>query len=136
MRYLGVDYGLKRVGLALTDPDGVLAYPYSVIEWERRDDLFQRLLEVIVAERVEAVVVGLPLALDGSDTETTRMVRNFVQRLTRRIDLPVHLADERLSSWEAEEAMKEAGVSWKKRKRHLDSEAAARILKSFLENPA
>ena len=132
MRYLGIDYGLKRVGLAMTDPGGSVAYPHSIIEWERRDELFDRLLAVIRDEGVEAVVVGLPLGLDGEETETTRIARNFAARLNRRTGLPVHLEDERLTSFEAERAMQEVGVPWKKRKKHLDSQAALRILQGFL----
>ncbi len=134
MRHLGIDYGLKRVGLALSDPQGILAFAHTTIGWERRDELFAQLLQVIEQERVEAIVIGLPLGLDGQDTETTRMVRNFAARLGRRTDLPIHLIDERYTSYEAEQAMKEAGVSWKKRKKNLDSQAAATILESFLRD--
>lgn len=132
MRTLGIDFGLKRVGLALTDPDGVMAFPRPALERTTRDRLFADLLALIEAEDVGRVVVGLPLALDGSDTETTRQARNFAESLGRRTPLPIELVDERLTSAEAEELLKEAGLCGKKRKARLDSQAAVIILEAWL----
>jgi putative Holliday junction resolvase len=132
MRVLALDYGQRRVGLALCDPEGILAWPLPSITWERADDLFARILAVVSAEGVEAVVVGLPLSLQGEDTLTTRQTRNFAARLGRRLSVPIHLFDERLSSAAAEEELKEAGLGWKKRKKALDSQAAVKILESYL----
>lgn len=132
MRVLALDYGQRRVGLALCDPEGILAWPLETITWERADALFARILAVVEAEGVQAVVVGLPLDLEGRDTLTTRQARNFAERLGRRLSVPVHLFDERLSSAAAEEELKEAGLGWKKRKKALDSQAAVKILESYL----
>lgn len=134
MRALGIDFGLKRVGLAVSDPTGTLVSPYRTIVRTTRDALFDELAEILRDEAVEAVVVGLPLSLDGADTLTTRQVRNFAASLSRRTDLPVHLMDERLSSAQAETELNAAGVRGKKRKAVLDSQAAAVILRSWLES--
>ncbi|MDD3313555.1 Holliday junction resolvase RuvX [Pseudodesulfovibrio sp.] len=134
MRALGVDFGLKRVGLALSDRTGTLVSPYRTIERTTRDALFDELAEILQKESVEAVVVGLPLSLEGEDTLTTRQVRNFAASLARRTELPVHLMDERLSSAQAEEELNAANVRGKKRKAVLDSQAAAVILRSWLES--
>jgi putative Holliday junction resolvase len=132
MRTLGIDFGLKRVGLAITDPEGMMAFPRPAIIRTTKDKFFEELLTLIQAEAVEQIVVGLPLALDGSDTETTRQARNFAQRLARRTPLPIELMDERLTSAEAEARLKEAGLCGKKRKARLDSQAAVIILETWL----
>ena len=134
MRALGIDFGLKRVGLAVSDPTGTLVSPLKTIERKTRDGLFDELTEIIHNESIDAVVVGLPLSLEGEDTLTTRQARNFAESLGRRTDVPIHLMDERLSSAEAEEELNAAGLRGKKRKMALDSQAAVIILRSWLEN--
>lgn len=134
MRALGIDFGLKRVGLAVSDPTGTLVSPYRTIERTTRQKLFDELLEIIQKEAVEVIIVGLPLSLAGEDTLTTRQARNFADSLGRRTDRPIHLMDERLTSAQAEEELNAANVRGKKRKLALDSQAAVVILRSWLEN--
>ncbi|GAB7023544.1 Holliday junction resolvase RuvX [Salidesulfovibrio brasiliensis] len=134
MRVLAIDFGTRRVGLAISDPTGTLASPYKTIERSTRDALFDELLEIIQKEAVQTVVVGLPLSLDGEDTLTTRQARNFADSLARRIEQPVHLVDERLSSAEAENELRAAGLKRKKKKMALDQQAATVILRTWLEN--
>ncbi len=134
MRTLGIDFGLKRVGLALSDPRGTLAFPYRTITRTTRDALFAELLAVIAAEGVEAVVVGLPLTLDGGESTTTRQARNFAASLARRTPLPVALADERLSSAAADDDLDAAGLrDHARRKAARDQQAAVRILQTHLD---
>ena len=136
MRVLGIDYGQVRVGLALTDPEGRMAFPRPALVRTTRDALFAALLDLIQAEGVQAVVVGLPLTLDGEDSLTTRQTRNFAESLARRTTAPVHLMDERLSSAAAQEQLKEAGLCSRKMKNRLDSQAAVQILESWIaQNP-
>ena len=134
MRALGVDFGLKRVGLATSDRTGTLVSPYKTIVRTTRDALFDELLDIIVEEAIEVVVVGLPLSMDGEDTLTTRQARNFAESLGRRTDTPIHLMDERLTSAQAEEELNAANVRGKKRKMALDSQAAVVILRSWIES--
>ena len=134
MRALGIDFGLKRVGLAVSDRTGSLVSPFKTIERKTRDGLFDELIEIIQNELIETVVVGLPLSMEGEDTLTTRQARNFAESLGRRTDIPIHLMDERLTSAEAEEELNAAGLRGKKKKMALDSQAAVIILRSWLEN--
>ena len=134
MRALGIDFGLKRVGLAVSDRTATLVSPFKTIERTTRNALFDELLDIIVKESVEVIVVGLPLALNGDDTLTTRQARNFAESLSRRTEIPIHLMDERLTSAQAEEELNAANVRGKKRKMALDSQAAVVILRSWLEN--
>nr|WP_321258178.1 Holliday junction resolvase RuvX [uncultured Pseudodesulfovibrio sp.] len=134
MRALGIDFGLKRVGLAVSDRTGTLVSPFKTIVRTSRNALFDELQEIIQNESIETVVVGLPLSLDGEDTLTTRQARNFAESLGRRIEQPIHLMDERLTSAEAEEELNAAGLYGKKRKMTLDSQAAVIILRSWIES--
>lgn len=135
MRTLGIDFGTKRVGLAISDPEGRMAFPRPAIaraEGATRDSLFEALLALIEAEGVGEVVVGLPLTMEGGESLTTRQARNFAESLARRVSVPVRLVDERLSSAAAEEQLKEAGLCSRKSRKHLDSQAAVQILETWL----
>ncbi|WP_027721504.1 Holliday junction resolvase RuvX [Maridesulfovibrio zosterae] len=132
MKALGIDFGTKRIGLAITDPEKMFSFPLKVMQKTTRDAMFSELIEIIENEKVGEIIIGLPLSLDGEDTLTTRQVRNFAASLERRVDLPIHLVDERLSSIAAEEELKESGLWDKKRKKNLDSQAAKIILETWL----
>jgi len=136
MRVLAVDYGLARVGLALSDPEGRMAFPLATLSRTTRDKLFADLLAVIEKEGVERIVVGLPLTLDGGDSESTRRARNFAASLARRSPLPVELQDERLSTEAALEDLRQAGVRGKKKRAAVDQQAAVHILRTYLSRTA
>jgi putative holliday junction resolvase len=131
MKTIGIDFGTKRIGLAMTDAEGILAYPFKVLAKTTRDAMFSELLEIFETEKVDEIVIGLPLSLEGEDTLTTRQVRNFAASLGRRTTLPIHLVDERLSSIAAEDELKEAGLWNRKGKKNLDSQAAKIILETW-----
>lgn len=135
MKYLAVDYGQTRTGLAVSDPDGRMAFPLRTIVKETRAEFFAELLHCLEQESAEAVVVGLPLSMDGTESLSTRQVRNFVARLRRRTSLPVYLMNEQLSTCEAEEDLRSAGLRGERLRQVLDQQAAVRILESFLAIP-
>lgn len=139
MKLLGIDYGLVRTGVAVTDAGGRMAFPRCTVSMPAnttRAAFFEKLLAVVAAEAPQALVVGLPLREDGAETLTTRQVRRFVERLKRRVDLPVYVIPELLSTQEAEADLRAAGVAVRDRKPILDQQAAVRILESFLHEPA
>jgi putative Holliday junction resolvase len=131
MRYLAIDYGMKRTGLAVCDAEERIVSPLDVLHGSK--DLLDRLLRIIAAERIEAVVLGLPLNMDGSEGSQVQRVRTFAGQLRRRIEIPVYFQDERLSSFAAEQKLQEAGLSRGKRQERVDALAAAEILETFLE---
>lgn len=141
MKTLGIDFGLKRVGLALTDPAGSMAFPHKTIERvERhgqsgRDALFAELVDIVAQEGVERIVVGWPAPPDGIDSMTARQATNFAASMARRVTVPVLLMDETLSSSEALDDLRAAGVKQAKRKAILDQQAAVRILQSYIAAP-
>jgi len=131
MRYLAVDYGAKRTGLAICDPAETLASPLAVIEGQK--DLPKKIAEVVEAENVEAIVLGLPLNMDDSTGPQARLVFQFAEQLEKVLNIPIHFQDERLSTFSAAEKLASADFTMKKKKKRLDAIAAAEILEAFLE---
>lgn len=133
MKFLALDYGQKRTGIAVSDPNGKLAFPRITLVKQTRAAFFARLMELIDEEKPDAIVIGLPVLLDGKDSLTTRQVRNFVASLARRCSLPLYWMQETLSSHEAQLDLQEAGHSMAHMRPVLDQQAAVRILQSFLD---
>jgi len=143
MRYLAIDYGTKRTGLAICDQAETIASPYAIIEGQK--ELIKKIADIIEAENIEAIVLGMPLNMDGSKGAQARLVLKFAEQLKEHLDIPVHLQDERLSSFGAAEKLASADFTsssgrrprrspeGKKRKKRLDAVAAAEILEAFLE---
>lgn len=136
MRALGIDYGLRRIGLALSDPTGTIASPLETLvrRTGKRPPITK--LETIARERdVEHLVVGLPLSLDGNETEWCGEVRSVGERLAERLSLEVSFVDERMTSVRAERAVRASGLPKRKRedKRRIDAAAAQLILQAWLD---
>ncbi len=131
MRHLAIDYGAKRTGLAICDPDETVASPLTVIEGQK--DLLKKIKDVVEAENVEAIVLGLPLNMDDTVGSQAKLVFQFGEQLEKVLDIPVHFQDERLSTFGADEKLAAAELSRKKKKKRLDAIAAAEILEAFLE---
>ena len=133
---LCLDVGMRRVGVAVSDAAGITAQPLEVID--RKDtDPFAAIAALIEARDVEIVVVGLPLALDGTEGPAVRRTRRFVEDLCARVgDVTVVEWDERMSTVAAERAMLEGDVSRARRKESVDSVAASLILQSYLGSRA
>jgi len=131
-KILAIDYGQARVGLAVSDPDGRLAFPLTTIAWDTRDTLFARLLAVIEEHAPARIVIGYPARAGGDEGLTGRQVRKFAARLGRRTTLPLHFADEAHSTEEAAERLCEAGLSGKELLAKVDAMAAAVILERYL----
>lgn len=134
MRYLAIDYGMKRTGLAVCDAGETIASPLAVVQGHK--DLIQRIRRIATSEGIEAVVLGLPLNMDGTEGPQAKLVRNFGKELGRQLGIPVHFQDERLSSFEAEQRILEMDLSRAKKKERLDALAAADILQTFLDQKA
>jgi len=131
MRYLAIDYGTKRTGLAICDAGETITSPLTVIQ--NREPLPEKIAQIVETENVGAVVLGLPLNMDGSEGPQTQLVLNFADRLQAHLHIPVYLQDERLSSFGAEEKLAPANLSRGDKKKRLDAVAAAEILEAFLE---
>ncbi len=136
MRILGLDFGSKTVGVAVSDPTGLIASGVEIIRRDREDKLrktLSRIEELIVQYGVERIVLGCPLNMDDSSGDRVRKTEEFKEMLVRRTGLPVDFMDERLSTVEAIELMNEAGIAGKDRKEYVDKIAATFILQWYLD---
>jgi putative Holliday junction resolvase len=138
MKYLGLDYGSKTVGVAITDATGSVVREVEIIRRQKENALRRtcaRIEEIISSENVEVIVLGLPLNMDGTEGERAEKARLFGDMIARRTGLPVRFQDERLSTVEAYEIMDDENVrDLKDRKARVDSVAAAVILGDFLNS--
>ena len=133
-RILGIDYGNRRIGLAISDPLNIFAKPFHTIDKNKKPKFLNEIYKVIKSMNIEKVVVGLPLNMKGIDSEQTKIVRKFVQILKKKINIPIIFQDERLSSKSAKEYLIMQNISPSKNKKSVDSVAASIILQEFLDN--
>ena len=134
MRYLGLDVGDKRIGLALSDENGIIAG--SIGAYLRVGSLKKdvaNIKEIVAQKQAGAVVVGMPYSMSGADSQQTQRVRVFVEKLKEALDVEIFTQDERLSTVAAERALLEADMSRGKRKKAIDGLAATFILQGFLD---
>ncbi len=136
MRLIGLDYGRRTVGVAVSDPLGLTAQPLETIVRKEEHTLrrtLARLEELCRVYEVERIVLGLPLNMDDSEGERAALTRAFGEKLVQRTGLPLSYEDERLTTLEAEEVLRAAGLPKKEWKKHLDQMAASLILRSYME---
>ncbi|MCR5747429.1 MAG: Holliday junction resolvase RuvX [Lachnospiraceae bacterium] len=134
-RIIGLDFGSKTVGVAITDGLGLTAVSLEIIRRERETHLrptLRRIGEIIREKDVRLIVVGLPLNMDGSASPRSLMAEEFADELKRRTGLPVIMQDERLTTVEADEIIRLTGIHKKNRKEHIDAMAASIILTDYL----
>ena len=142
MRFVGLDIGEKRIGVAVSDVSGTLARPLGVLRPSSLDvdalDVVSTEIARLAAEEdgLGEIVIGLPRRLDGSPSDMTPRVEQFARRLQTKTSLPVTLQDERLSSREAESRLALRDKDWRSRKARLDAATAAVILQDYLDSRA
>ncbi|MCS6861212.1 MAG: Holliday junction resolvase RuvX [Abditibacteriales bacterium] len=133
MRILALDIGDVRIGVAVSDPLGMLASPHSVIERTSLQNDCERVRQLVEQLTAGEIVVGWPLRTDNQESAAAKKVEAFAQALRQVVNVPVRLVDERFSTKIADDAMKAAGRSSKKRRHTLDAAAAAVILQGYLD---
>jgi putative Holliday junction resolvase len=133
MRYLAIDLGEKRTGLALGDDETGLVSPAGMLNQPLGPAMIAALQRTIEQTGPGAVVVGLPLNMDGTEGPKAKAARAFGDALARQTGMPVHYQDERLSSFAAEQRMAQSGRTHKQKKQLRDALAAAEVLRDFLE---
>ena len=133
-RILGVDYGERRIGLALSDPFGIIAKPLTFIDRKKTPDYLSAILETAKEKDVNKIVVGVPFTLKGEHSKQTDIVKNFIDELFTLGKIPIIPIDERLSSIAAERSLHLQGVRTGHEKGRVDETAAAIILQEYLDS--
>ena len=133
MRSLGLDIGDKRIGVALSDPGGILASPFAIIDRSDEGLDIEAIIDIISQHQVGQIVVGLPRSMDGSIGKQALTIKTFVQVLSSHTDVPVEFRDERLTTVSARRLKREAGTKKTHKKVRYDAIAAAIILQGYLE---
>ena len=131
-RFLGIDYGSKRVGLAISDRSNIIAKPYKTLINKSENDLLNQIEIIIRDNNIKLIVIGLPLNMSGNDTIQTKSVRRFKEAL-RKIGLPIVFEDERLSSVSAKNSLILQNIKTGHNKTQIDKTAAALLLQQFLD---
>lgn len=134
MRVLGIDFGEVRIGIAISDPAGKLAVPLTTLNRGSDQDAIARIEAIVSRESVEQLVIGEPRNMDGSVGDAANRVRSFRRKLQAQIPLPCDLVDETLTSVEAGERLREAGVDPRGSPERIDQLAAQIILEQYLDS--
>lgn len=132
MRYLAIDLGDKRTGLAAGDDVTGIVSPVKVVQQARGPALDAAILKEIAEHGPDAIVIGLPLNMDGTEGPSARAARRFGESISRQASIAVHFQDERLSSFAAEEYLHQSGRTHKEKRELRDALAAAEILRDYL----
>ena len=132
-RWLGLDLGHVRIGVALSDPLGVTAQPLTVLKSAGTQKDIIAIGELVEKHEVTQVIIGLPLNMNGTESSTTKKVREFTGKLAQRLNVPVFFMDERLTSKQAERLMIEGDSRREERRQKIDKVAAALLLQSALQ---
>ena len=133
-RILAIDYGRKRIGLALSDELGATAQPFLTIRRTNRRDDMRRLREICAQNQVAHIVVGHPLHMRGEAGEMAEEAARFAGRLTKELGIETELLDERLTTWEAKQTMSETKPRSRRNVKSIDAIAAAVLLREYLDN--
>ena len=132
-RSLGLDIGDKRIGVALSDPEGILASPFTIINCRDEESDIEAITNIVNQQEVKQIVVGLPRSMDGSLGKQAEKVKSFAQKLSDHTEVPVEFRDERLTTVSAKRLMQVAKTKKTKRKARDDAIAAALILQGYLD---
>lgn len=134
MRFLGIDFGERRIGLALSDSEGHWALPLTTLERSSDRQAIQEIREIALEEDVDSLVLGEPRNLDGSRGEAAKRVASFARKLRDHTGLPCQLVDESLTSMEAKERLRQAGLDPRRHRERVDALAAQILLQEFLDS--
>ena len=132
-RILGVDYGDARIGLAISDDTKSIAFPYETIRNKNREYLLEFLKKLICKKRIEFLVVGLPIGMNGKDTDQTKKVRAFADSI-KVLDIAIYFQDERLTSVSAKKSLIKQNIKTGHMKEKIDERAASIFLQQFIDH--
>lgn len=132
-RILGIDFGTRRIGLALSDPTGTLASPLPFLENIGIPEVISRLQELTQSHGVETVIIGLPRNMDGTEGPAAAKVREFIKQIQPHLAATILVQDERLTTVQASRELSQIGLRQKDLRKKIDSSSACLILQQFLD---
>jgi len=132
-RFLGIDYGTVRIGLALSDPTGTLASPLQFLENQSPQQVTTALSELIQTHQIAGLVIGLPRNMDGTYGPSAQKVRDFIGQIQKSISVPITPIDERLTTAQASKQLSGIGLNQKQLRKKVDSSSACLILQQYLD---
>ncbi len=131
-RILALDVGSRRIGVSMSDPMQIIASPFSVIDCKISKDVFSEIIDIIDDYSIDSLVIGMPITMKGKDSIQTKGVKQFIDKISKLINIEVYTVDERLSSVSAEKELIKSGVKTGHNKGEIDKTAATLILQEFL----
>ena len=132
-RLLAIDYGEKRLGLAISDPNQIISKPLKTLILSDSQHIYNELEKIISDYEIQKLIIGLPIGMDGKNTQQTSKVEAFKENLQNKIGIPIILFDERLSSVSAKKSLISQGIKTGHNKSKIDQTAAAIFLQHFLD---
>lgn len=132
-RILALDYGNKRIGMAITDPLGITAQPFNVLCGLSESEIIKRISSIIEEKNIEKIVLGLPLTLKGTRGKSVKKVEHFAERLSRKVSVPIIYWDERFTSVQAQRALIQMNEKVYRHKEKVDLIASVILLQSYLD---
>ena len=136
LRILAIDFGMRRMGLAVSDALGITAQGIKTLERTRLDDDLKHIQNLAEEYSAGLILIGNPISNKGTETAMSERVASFAEKLRRRLSCPVELVDERLTSAEANRVLRDSGISLQKRRQAVDRMAATLLLQSYLDRRA
>ena len=132
-KILGIDYGERRLGIAVSDPLNIIASPLMVIDRKKNNNYLDQIKTIIIENDISLIVVGLPITLKGTSSKQTEKTKIFIQELSESISIPIKTIDERLTSLEAEKILIQQGIKTGHNKSQIDQISAIIILQEYLD---
>lgn len=132
-RYLAIDFGEKRIGLAVSDPTFTIAQPHATLQVSAFTKVLAALQKVILEMEISKIVIGLPMTLKGTDSQQTQRTRDFAEKLRARLTVPIELFDERLTTIQATQTLRMLGKKASRERDRIDQFAAMHLLQAYLD---
>ena len=133
-RIMGIDYGIRKIGVAISDPLKIISYPYKTIDIKKTPDYISEIKKIVGEKQIESIVVGYPITLSGNISTQTKITEDFINKIESVLNIPIYKCDERLSSQEAKRYLKQQNIKIGHNKEKVDQMSASLILRQFLSS--
>ena len=133
-RIMGIDYGVRKIGVAISDPLKIISYPYKTIDIKKNPDYISEIKKIVGEKQIESIVVGYPITLSGNISAQTKITEDFINKIESVLNIPIYKCDERLSSQEAKRYLRQQNIKIGHNKEKVDQMSASLILRQFLSS--